>query len=72
MNEQTMPATFTVSEIRGILKIGSNSVYNLIHSKSFPVRRIGRSYRIPCESFLLWLTGNYPELAVKLTSKPKI
>ena len=29
--------TLTVKEIQQILKIGTNSAYNLIHSKAFPV-----------------------------------
>lgn len=47
--------TLTVKEIQSILKIGLNSAYNLIHSKAFPVIRIGRSYRIPRASFYAWL-----------------
>jgi excisionase family DNA binding protein len=47
--------TLTIKEIREILKIGSNSAYNLIHSKAFPVIRIGHSYRIPKDPFYAWL-----------------
>ena len=39
--------TLTVKEVQEILKIGTNSAYNLIHSKAFPVIKIGQSYRIP-------------------------
>lgn len=39
--------TLTVKEVREILNIGTNSAYNLIHSKAFPVIKIGQSYRIP-------------------------
>lgn len=45
----------TVKEVQQILKIGTNSAYNLIHSKSFPVIKIGQTYRIPAESFYAWL-----------------
>lgn len=38
-----------------ILKIGANSAYTLIHSKAFPVIKIGQSYRIPAEPFYAWL-----------------
>ena len=38
--------TLTVKEVREILNIGTNSAYNLIHSKAFPVIKIGQSYRI--------------------------
>ena len=47
--------TITIQEMRSILKIGTNSAYNLIHSKEFPVIRIGHSYRIPKEPFYAWL-----------------
>jgi excisionase family DNA binding protein len=47
--------TLTIKEIREILQIGSNSAYNLIHSKAFPVIRIGHSYRIPKDPFYAWL-----------------
>lgn len=57
MNRTTAPAVLTVKEIRGILQIGGNSAYNLIHSKSFPVRKVGHTYRIPAEPFYRWLEG---------------
>ena len=57
MNSQPFPTALTVGDIRNILQLGSNSAYNLIHSKSFPVKRVGRSYRIPADSFYQWLEG---------------
>lgn len=45
----------TVGELRQILKISTNTAYNLIHSGSFPVIKIGRTYRIPAEPFYAWL-----------------
>ena len=56
MSESYLRETLTVSEVQRILKIGNNTVYNLIHSNSFPVRKVGRSYRIPTELFFQWLT----------------
>lgn len=47
--------TLTVKDLQQILKIGSNSAYTLIHSKAFPVIKIGQSYRIPAEPFYAWL-----------------
>lgn len=52
----------TVEEMRQILKIGTNSAYNLIHSGSFPVIKIGQTYRIPAEPFYAWLEN--PSAAV--------
>ena len=56
MNAINLGETLTVSEVQRILKIGNNTVYNLIHSNSFPVRKVGRSYRIPAGLFYQWLT----------------
>ena len=47
----------TVEEMRQILKIGTNSAYNLIHSGAFPVIKIGQTYRIPAGSFYAWLAN---------------
>ena len=52
----------TVEEMRQILKIGTNSAYNLIHSGAFPVIKIGQTYRIPVEPFYAWLEN--PSAAV--------
>ncbi|MDL2288126.1 helix-turn-helix domain-containing protein [Oscillospiraceae bacterium OttesenSCG-928-F05] len=49
----------TVGDVKNILGIGTNSAYNLIHSNAFPVRKIGRSYRIPSAQFFAWLE-RYP------------
>lgn len=61
MCENMQDGTLTVKEVQGILKIGTNAAYNLIHSKSFPVIRIGQSYRIPAEPFYAWL--EHPDAA---------
>lgn len=63
MNEQKAMATLTVKEVQTILQIGSNSAYNLIHSKAFPVRKVGHSYRIPSAPFYRWLDGQPAGLA---------
>ena len=51
---QSNSAVMTVREIEIFLQIGANSAYNLIHSKAFPVIRIGNSYRIPKDTFYDW------------------
>ena len=53
--EMEIKKALTLKEIQDILHIGTNSAYALIHSNSFPVIRIGRSYRIPAEPFYDWL-----------------
>ena len=52
---KAMRDTLPVKEMQQILKIGTNSAYNLIHSKVFPVIKIGQSYRIPKDSFYAWM-----------------
>lgn len=51
--------TLTVKEIKQILNINLNAAYNLVHSKAFPVIRIGNSFRIPKESFYEWLRSSH-------------
>ena len=55
MCEQTWGSTLTVKELQEILKIGTNAAYKLIHSKAFPVIKIGQTYRIPAAPFYTWL-----------------
>ncbi len=52
---EKVQAILTVGEMRQILKISSNSAYNLIHSGAFPVIKIGQIYRIPAEPFYAWM-----------------
>lgn len=48
----------TVKQIQEILKIGTNTAYNLIHSQAFPVIKIGQCYRIPAAPFYAWLENS--------------
>ena len=48
--------TLTVRDIKQILNISINAAYNLIHSKSFPVIRIGNSFRVP---FYEWMKSSH-------------
>ena len=47
--------TYTVSEISKILDIGKYSAYNLVKRNMFRKIRIGKTIRIPKESFNAWL-----------------
>lgn len=47
--------TLRVKDIQKILGIGQVSAYNLIHSNSFPVTKIGKNYRIPQKPFFQWM-----------------
>ena len=48
----------TVRDIQRTLKIGTNVAYNLIHSKAFPVIKIGKGY------FFSIAVGIIPEIGV--------
>ena len=45
----------TVKDVGNFLRIGTNAAYNLIHSKDFPVIKIGQCYRVPTKAFLKWV-----------------
>lgn len=49
--------TLRVKDIQKILGIGQVSAYNLIHSNSFPVTKVGKNYRIPRKPFFQWMEG---------------
>ena len=51
--------TLTVRDIKQILNIRINAAYNLIHRKSFPVIRIGNSFRIPKTTFYEWMKSSH-------------
>jgi len=59
MQTNQMPETLTVREVQQILRIGRNAVYNLMHSNSFPVIKIGNAIRIPREPFCAWLSASH-------------
>lgn len=48
--------TLTVKEVQQILNIGASSAYALVRSNTFPVKKIGHSYRVPKAPFYAWLT----------------
>ena len=55
---EPLPETYTVEDIMTILRLGRNAAYNLVHSKAFPVIRIGNLLRIPKSSFHEWLNSS--------------
>ena len=59
MMEKRVNETLTARDIKQILNISINAAYNLIHSKSFPVIRIGNSFRVPKAPFYEWLKSSH-------------
>ena len=58
METTPQPQTYTIKEIKDILRIGQVTAYKLIHENPpFTVLKIGHNYRIPKESFLRWFSS---------------
>lgn len=56
---EKLPMLLTVMDIKKILNIGTNSAYELIHQKKFPVLKLGeRKIRIPKDEFVKWIKDN--------------
>lgn len=63
MNEQKEyeKDTLGVSDIKKILGCGINQAYKLVNSGAFHVVRVGRSIKIPKDSFYGWYNGQGQE-----------
>ena len=46
---------YTTKELQTILKCGSRTIYNLMHSKTFPSIKIGRKYFVEKNALENWL-----------------
>lgn len=51
------PVVLTVNEVASILKISRSKAYELVNSKGFPTKHIGRRLRIPRDMFFTWLNN---------------
>ena len=54
MLEQYDPL-LTISDLREILNIGRNAVYDLLNQGAIPAFRIGRNWKIPKEAVIFYL-----------------
>ncbi len=45
----------SVAEAAKLSGIGKNHLYDLCHSKGFPVYRVGKKFYIHCEKFIRWV-----------------
>lgn len=50
------PVMYTTKDLQIILKCGSRTIYNLVHSKTFPSIKIGRKYFIEKNALENWLS----------------
>jgi len=49
---------YTVKDIKRILGIGHNQVYDLVNTRGFPKIQIGRKYLVPKDKFEKWIYVN--------------
>ena len=50
------PVMYTTKDLQAILKCGSRTIYNLVHSKTFPSIKIGRKYFVEKNALENWLS----------------
>lgn len=51
------PIVLTVNDVAAILQISRATAYELVHSKGFPTKHIGRRLRVPRDLFFIWLNN---------------
>lgn len=56
LESQKYPDVLTVQQAQAALGIGRVSIYNLIESGQLQAFRIGRAYKIPKKSLIIFLT----------------
>lgn len=54
-NENDLPLVLTVAEVKAILRIGTNSAYDLMNSGEFRTVKVGKQIRVSRSVFLEWL-----------------
>lgn len=54
-NFEELPAMLTAAELAGALGISRAGAYSLIHSKGFPVLRIGKRLMVPKDKLMVWI-----------------
>lgn len=52
---EQLPLVLTVDMVCNIMGISRSKAYELSHSQTFPVIRVGRRIAIPRDNFLRWL-----------------
>lgn len=55
MQVENLPLVLTPMDVAEILGISRNTAYEIIHSKGFPVIKVGKQYRVSSDRFIQWL-----------------
>lgn len=61
LSTDDLPPVLKVEDIQKFLTIGRNQAYDLCNSGQFHVVKIGRSIKIPRDSFVRWFLGENAE-----------
>ncbi len=49
-----LPAELTITDVADYMKIPIKDAFDLFHRPDFPAHRIGLTFRVKRESFLVW------------------
>jgi len=52
---ERLPAVLNMKQVQDFLGLSKPKVYELAHTRGFPVVRFGRLIRVPRDAFLRWL-----------------
>ena len=52
---EELPLVLTMKHVQEITGLSKPKVYELAHTRGFPVVRFGRALRVPRDAFLRWL-----------------
>lgn len=56
MDWNSLPLLLKVKDVQRILGVSKTTAYELMHSKKFPVVRVGeKCFRVPRDAFARWL-----------------
>jgi excisionase family DNA binding protein len=55
VRQEELPLVLTMQDIQEITGLSKPKVYQLAHTRGFPVVRFGRALRVPRDRFLAWL-----------------
>lgn len=54
-NYDQLPLALSADEVAQVLGISRAGAYTLMHSKGFPVLKVGKRLVVPKDKFLMWL-----------------
>ena len=55
VQREALPMVLTMKHVQDITGLSKPKVYELAHTRGFPVVRFGRALRVPRDAFLKWL-----------------